>query len=153
MAEKKEFKWQVRPGGTIPSDSLGVKHATGQSGSTSLKQSLSINKGIEDSPTIDASAQSIAHATHVPDATFNKREFAKSEGRPIIDGNSAAVAAALKAPKPPRTINSVDKTKQHGLNELCLRVMFARVPSVSLGRHRLNSLDQQQISFVLNVAV
>lgn len=83
----------------------------GQSGSTSLKQSLSINKGIEDSPTIDASAQSIAHATHVPDATFNKREFAKSEGRPIIDGNSAAVAAALKAPKPPRTINSVDKTK------------------------------------------
>jgi len=47
----------------------------------------------------------------VPDSTFNKREFAKAEGRPNIDANSSAVSAALKAPKPPRSINSVDKTQ------------------------------------------
>lgn len=39
MAEKKEFKWQVRPGGTIPSDSLGVKHATGLYGKNYIDKS------------------------------------------------------------------------------------------------------------------
>lgn len=109
--DKKEYKWEVRPGGTIPADSLSVKHATSQSGQTSMKNSLAINKGVEEAPTIDTQSQSIAHATSVPDPTFNKREFAKSEGRPNIDGQSSAVAAALKAPKPPRTIGSVDKTQ------------------------------------------
>ena len=28
MAEKKEYKWQVRPGGTVPSDALNVVAAT-----------------------------------------------------------------------------------------------------------------------------
>ncbi|EGD75067.1 hypothetical protein PTSG_06724 [Salpingoeca rosetta] len=111
MSEKKEYKWQVRPGGTIPADSVGVKHAMSQTGQTSQKASLSINKGGDAAPTIDSSSQSIAHATSVPDPTFNKREFAKAEGRPNIDASSSAVSAALQAPKPPRTINSVDKTR------------------------------------------
>eukprot|EP00056_Hartaetosiga_gracilis_P019221 m.13446 g.13446 ORF g.13446 m.13446 type:complete len:121 (+) comp7515_c0_seq1:92-454(+) len=109
MSEKKEYKWQVRPGGTIPSDALNVKHATDQKGSTSQAQSLAINKGGDQAPTVDMNSQAINHATSVPDSTFNQREFAKGEGKPVIDNQSFSVMNATNAPKPPRTINTVDK--------------------------------------------
>eukprot|EP00049_Salpingoeca_infusionum_P024564 m.16268 g.16268 ORF g.16268 m.16268 type:complete len:121 (+) comp7009_c0_seq1:322-684(+) len=111
MAEKKQYKWEVRAGGTLPADSLSVKHATEQKGSTSIVKSLKIDKGGETAPTIDSSAMGVAHATSVPDPTFNQREFAKGEGKPTIDDKASSVAHAVAAPKPPRTIGTVDKSK------------------------------------------
>jgi hypothetical protein len=109
MSDKKQYKWQVRPGGTLPADTLNIKSATDQTGSTSIKHSLAINKGGENAPTIDIQSQSINHATSVPDSTFNQREFAKGEGKPVIDNQSFSVSQAMNAPKPPRTINAIDK--------------------------------------------
>jgi hypothetical protein len=67
MAEegKKQYKWEVRPGGTVTADSVAIKTATSQTGSTSMKHSLAIGKG-EGKPTIDASSSSIAHAVNAP---------------------------------------------------------------------------------------
>lgn len=76
-----------------------------------MKKSLAINKGGDAAPAIDASAMGIAHATHVPDASFGKREFAKAEGTPQVDAQAFNIAGALKAPKPPSVINAVDKTQ------------------------------------------
>jgi len=65
MSEK-QYKWQVKPGGTIPADSLDVKHATSQYGSTSQQKSLQINKGGEGAPKLDSQSQSISHAVSAP---------------------------------------------------------------------------------------
>ena len=111
MAEKKEYKWQVRPGGTVPVDALNVVAATSQTGSTSLKKSLGINKGGESAPAIDAQSLGVAHATNVPDHSFGKTQFAKAEGTPQMDASSGAIAHALAAPKPPASVNAVDKTQ------------------------------------------
>ncbi|EGD72944.1 hypothetical protein PTSG_04676 [Salpingoeca rosetta] len=62
----KSYKWQVKPGGTIPADALDVKHATSQTGSTSQRQSLQINKGGEGAPKLDSQSQGIAHAVGAP---------------------------------------------------------------------------------------
>lgn len=111
MSEHREYKWQVKPGGTVPADSVSIKTATSQTGQTSIKKSLQIQKG-EGSPTIDSSAMSVSHAMSVPDPTFNQRQFAKGEGKPNVSHDSVAITSAINAPRPPRTINSVDKTQQ-----------------------------------------
>jgi hypothetical protein len=77
MSEKKQYKWQVKPGGTLPADTLNIKAATDQAGTTSIKQSLAINKGGEGAPKMDLNSQSVNHA--------------------------------VNAPKPPQTVNAVDK--------------------------------------------
>eukprot|EP00056_Hartaetosiga_gracilis_P021377 m.23891 g.23891 ORF g.23891 m.23891 type:complete len:89 (+) comp9043_c0_seq1:81-347(+) len=66
MSEKKEYKWQVKQGGTIPADSLNIKVATDQTGSTSIQKSLQINKGGNEAPKMDSNSQSINHATTAP---------------------------------------------------------------------------------------
>ena len=107
--EKKQYKWTVKQGGTLPVDAISVKHSTEQKGSTSQAQSLAINKGGDNAPTIDMNSFSVNHATTVPDGRFGQREFAMGEGKPIIDNESFSVKNATSAPKPPRTINTVDK--------------------------------------------
>ena len=188
MAEKKEYKWQVRPGGTFDGNALNIKSATGkrarrggtgggsdekateegrrrgllffsffpffsrlfspclvlprargatrlpcpplaplfspsarplsppcslaaQAGAVSQHKSLGINKGGESAPAIDAQSLGVAHATNVPDHSFGKTQFAKAEGTPQMDASSGAIAHALAAPKPPASVNAVDKTQ------------------------------------------
>ena len=78
MAEKKEYKWQVRPGGTFDGNALNIKSATAQAGAVSQHKSLGINKG--------------------------------GDSAPALDHQSLGVAHAMSAPKPPSTVNAVDKT-------------------------------------------
>eukprot|EP01147_Barroeca_monosierra_P009945 gene9945-2127_t len=62
----KQYKWQVKPGGTIPADALDVKHATSQSGSVSQRAALQINKGGDSAPKLDSQSQGIAHSLQAP---------------------------------------------------------------------------------------
>eukprot|EP00049_Salpingoeca_infusionum_P022437 m.6761 g.6761 ORF g.6761 m.6761 type:complete len:90 (+) comp5188_c0_seq1:85-354(+) len=78
-AEKKEYKWQVKQGGTVPVDAMGISHAMKQSGEVFDKQRPLINKGGEQAPKIGTDAQGVAHA--------------------------------VNAPKPPSTVNAVEKDK------------------------------------------
>lgn len=78
-AAPKQYKWQVKAGGTIPADSLDVKHATSQSGSVSQRQSLQINKGGDNAPKLDSNSQGIAHAVGAPKPPRSVNAVAKDQ--------------------------------------------------------------------------
>ena len=109
-SDKKDFKWQVKPGGTLPPDTLNIKAATDQTGSTSIVKSLAVSKA-EGSHTITTDSLSVKHATSVPDSKFSQVEFAKGSGESHLDSNSTAIKAALNAPTKPVAVNAVDKTQ------------------------------------------
>jgi hypothetical protein len=88
-SQAKEYKWQVKAGGQVPLDSVEMKTAisthphcalngpdapscslicclAGQTGSTSQKQSLAIDKGSGQAPGIGVDAVGIQTAIHAP---------------------------------------------------------------------------------------
>jgi len=109
--EKKTYKWEVRKGGTVPADALNVKHATSTANQASNKESLLVEKGAGGSRYGEGAVE-VAHATSVPDPTFNKREFQKSDANHAYGDGATAVTTALNAPKKPETINTVDVTER-----------------------------------------
>ena len=65
-AAKKEYKWQVKMGGTIPADSMDMSHAKTQLGATSQTKALQINKGSDTAPGIDYNTVSVKTASEAP---------------------------------------------------------------------------------------
>merc|ERR1711907_15899 len=113
MAEegKKNFKWSVKAGGSGAMDQATAT-AVSNSNAASKSHLLRINPGNAHAPKLDKDASSIAHATSVPDHSKESLKFQKGDGTSAVSADSAAIAHAVNAPKAPRTINTVDKTKQ-----------------------------------------
>ncbi len=80
-----------------------------QTGSTSQKASLAINKGGDSAPNVGLDTVVIQTAMNVPDSKFGQVEFAKGSGENRVDANAVGIQTALAAPAPPRTINTIDK--------------------------------------------
>ncbi|EDQ88966.1 uncharacterized protein MONBRDRAFT_32545 [Monosiga brevicollis MX1] len=112
-------KWEVKPGGSGAID-MATATAMKNAKNASQAQSLRYNPGQAHAPTIDAGSSSIAHAMSVPDSKHTQLEFQKGTGESKVGVDSFAVSSAMKAPAPPRTINTVDKTRsvtsQPGMN-------------------------------------
>eukprot|EP00054_Salpingoeca_dolichothecata_P003492 m.27197 g.27197 ORF g.27197 m.27197 type:complete len:123 (+) comp13896_c0_seq3:232-600(+) len=109
--EKKTFKWEVKKGGTVPADSLNIKHATTQANSTSQKEALKVQKGAGGSQ-YGAGAVAVTSATSVPDASFGTTSFQKSDANHNFGDGALAVDHALHTPAVPARINTVDVTER-----------------------------------------
>ena len=83
----------------------------GQTGTTSQKQSLAIDKGNGQAPGIGVDAVGIQTAINVPDSKFGQVEFQKGDGTSAVGLNTVVIQTALAAPSKPVTVNAVDKTQ------------------------------------------
>jgi hypothetical protein len=110
MSAGKQYKWEVKPGGSGAMDqatATAVKNAN----AASTSQSLRYNPANAHAPSVGADSASIAHAMSVPDSKHGHVEFQKGDGSSAVGADSATISHALHAPKPPRTINAIDKTQ------------------------------------------
>lgn len=82
-----------------------------QTGSTSIVQNLSVDKGIKQSPTIPVDTVGIQTSLNAPDPKFGQVEFTKGSGASNYGAGSVAVSTALNAPAKPVSINTIDKTE------------------------------------------
>lgn len=119
MADKKQYKWEVRPGGTLPPDTLNVKAATDQTGSTSTKHLTQVNQnhtGID--AKLPADTVAIATATSTPDSRMASRTAHIGQGKSGYDHQAVSVVTATTVVKPSATVSNADKTERrhNGVN-------------------------------------